>query len=99
MPYNRRKNPTRDLAEPAVVAALRASGCLVLRELPTDLLVYCRGQWKLLEVKTPTATGKVRKRNDQQEQADFCRDYDVPYITTAEAALRYLGLTDSGDGA
>lgn len=57
----------RDSNEPAIIDALRQSGCQVWQlggaGLP-DLLVLCRGQYHALEVKT--ATGKLTKVQAQQ---------------------------------
>lgn len=57
----------RDSNEPAIIDALRQSGCQVWQlggaGLP-DLLVLCRGQYHALEVKT--TTGKLTKVQAQQ---------------------------------
>lgn len=91
MSYNRRINPTRDLAEPDIVDALKKAGWDVYRDLPIDLLCIKGSKVKLLEVKTPTATGKRRKRKDQPEQDAFIAKYEVPVVMTPIDALLAVG--------
>lgn len=62
---------------------------------PVDLLVthgnWPRNTWRLLECKTPTGKkGLLKLRKDQQEQQDFCRDHEVPYVLNGQSALVYL---------
>lgn len=83
----------RDTSELPIVQALEAAGCRVYRALPCDLLVRVRGRWELLEAKTPRSTGNWSKDQRQQTQAEFCAANGVPYVTTAEQALRALGLS------
>lgn len=82
----------RDNSEPDIIAALRKAGFRVYTELPVDLLVYRNDVGvKLLENKTPTSTGKRRKRKDQQAQDEFIALTGTPVVLTAEEALRALG--------
>ena len=46
--------------------------------------------WKLLETKTPTKTGKIRKRKDQEAQDKFCEETSTPRVTSLEEALKAL---------
>ena len=47
---------------------------------------------RLLEAKTPvTKAGKARKRKDQKEQDEFCRDWGIPKVTTPFEALLAVG--------
>lgn len=84
-----------DLSQQPIVKDLRKMGYFVeIIGEPTDLL--CRhfswppNTWKLLECKTPTKTGKLRKRKDQPEQDDFCMRHGVPKVLTVEDALKAL---------
>jgi hypothetical protein len=90
-----RKDAKRDEAEPDVVKALKKAGWDVHRDLPIDLLCLKREgnlvKVRLLEVKTPTKTGKRRKRKDQEEQEAFCKAYDVPCVLTPFEALLAVG--------
>lgn len=82
----------RDQSELKIVAALRAAGFSVWRELPVDLLVWRKDTgFQCLENKTPTKTGKRRSRTDQQAQDDFVRLTETPVVLTAEEALRAMG--------
>ncbi len=96
MPANRRWDARRDLAEPAIVNALEAAGVRVWRELPCDLLTHYRGRWLPLEVKTPTGTGKRRKRSDQAEQDEFIATTGTPVVMTPEQALAVVGAIQEG---
>ncbi len=87
----------RDLSEPDIVDALEKAGCKVYRALPVDLLVRVPrdppGVLRTLECKTnerKDGTAKLDKR--QKEQAEFCALTGTPYVTTAEQALREVGL-------
>lgn len=82
----------KDLTQSRIVATLRAAGVRVwvLHE-PCDLLTHFRGRWLPLECKTPTATGKRKKRSDQAEQDAFIADNEVPVVLTPEEALRAVG--------
>lgn len=89
MPRYRAK---RDHSEPAIKEALEKAGFKVWDWLPVDLLVFRPDTGiRLLENKTPTKTGKRRKRKDQQEQDEFIRLTGTPVALTAEEALRALG--------
>jgi hypothetical protein len=84
--------PRRDISEPEIVSALLKAGYHVWRELPVDLLVWRPDTgFRLLENKTPTKTGKRRKRVDQQKQDEFVRLTGTPVVMTPEEALRALG--------
>lgn len=85
----------RDEAEPAIVVALGQSGFLVWRLLqPCDLLVWRADKgWRLLEVKTPTKSGKQRTRHDQIDQGEFLELTGTPIVKTPMEALRALGAT------
>jgi hypothetical protein len=82
----------RDDSEPNIVKALEKAGFKVWKELPCDLLVYRPDKgFQTLENKTPTKTGKRRKRKDQKAQDEFIRLTGTPVALTAEDALRKLG--------
>ena len=80
-----------------VVAALRAAGCGVVslaavgKGVP-DLLVCARGETLLVEVKDGSKPPSKRKLTDAQ--VDFHRDWRgrIETVTSAEDALRKLGL-------
>lgn len=86
-----RRAAKRDRNEQEIVNALEAVGWQVFRELPTDLLCYRAGVWKVLEVKPP-----ANKRNEprldkrQTEQADFCTLTNTPYAVTPAQAIAAL---------
>lgn len=80
----------RDLSEPDIVTALERIGALVERlDEPCDLLVKFRGVVYLGECKTPGIGRPSKKLN--AKQAEFCRDWNVPYWLTPEDALRSIG--------
>jgi hypothetical protein len=82
----------RDLSESEIVSALRAAGYHVWRDLPVDLLVWRPDTgFRCLENKTPTSTGKRRKRTDQKAQDEFVALTGTPIVMTPEDALRALG--------
>jgi hypothetical protein len=82
----------RDHSESDIVDALKKAGFHVWTSLPVDLLVYRPDTGiRLLENKTPTKTGKRRKRKDQAAQDDFISLTGTPVVLTAEEALRALG--------
>ncbi len=82
----------RDTSEPKIIEALEAAGYHVWTRLPVDLLVWRPDTgFRCLENKTPTRTGKRRKRKDQQEQDDFLALTGCPVALTPEEALRALG--------
>lgn len=91
MRYGLRKDESQD----AIVKAIRAAGwlCFVLHE-PCDLLCWkeARG-WRTLECKTPTKTGKRRKRMDQKTQNEFLALTKTPVVLTPFEALLALGET------
>ena len=82
-----RRAAKRDLAEPAIVAALEAAGAVVFRHLPVDLLIHYRDRWQLLEIKTPGSHPDARQRAQQA----FLRSTGTKIAKTPEEALRALG--------
>lgn len=82
-----------DKTQPEIVKALELAGWEVhYIEEPCDLLCIKHGVAKLLECKTPNRVGgKFKPRADQREQTEFCERNKVPYVTSAESALRALG--------
>ena len=84
----------RDAAEPDIVKALHAAGFRTWRHLPVDLLVWRADRgFAVLEVKTPTRTGKRRSRRDQEAQAAFIADTGCPVVLTPLDALQALKVT------
>lgn len=94
----------RDVAEPAIVEALRGAGAYVARvdgDGLFDLLVGFKGQTFLLEVKTPQKNGRARSRNHEggrgelkPRQADFLDEWcggPVAVVHTSEEALAAIG--------
>lgn len=91
MRYALRKDESQD----AIVKAIRAAGwlCFVMHE-PCDLLCWKQGKgWRVLECKTPTKTGKRRKRLDQKVQDQFLELTKTPVVLTPFDALLALGET------
>ena len=91
MRYALRKDESQD----AIVKAIRAAGwlCFVLHE-PADLLCWKPGKgWQMLECKTPTKTGKQRKRKDQELQKQFLELTGTRVVLTPFEALLALGET------
>lgn len=90
----RRYAAKRDISENAQVKALRKAGCLVWLKLPCDALVWIPRWrvWQPMEFKTPTKSGRRRKRNDQPEQDELLSLTDIPVTLTAEQALEAAGL-------
>jgi hypothetical protein len=84
-----RRAAKRDLAEPAIVKALRAVGAFVyLHDKPVDLSVCYRGKWLWLEVKTPGLGDHAKERKAQRE---FIALHNIPIVTTPTEALRAIG--------
>lgn len=86
-----------DDAQPKIVKALREAGCRVeIIRQPVDLLVrfwsnkYRHFIWTPMEIKTPTKTGKRRKRLDQKAQDDFIAETGTPVVLTKEEALEVI---------
>ncbi len=84
-----------DLAQAEIVEELRRLGYRVeVIGRPVDLLVgldYSSGtRWRLLEVKTPTKSGKKRIRSDKKKQEDFLRETGTPTVCSLEEALQVL---------
>jgi hypothetical protein len=83
----------KDESQAAIVAAIRAAGwlCFILHE-PCDLLCWKKGKgWRTLECKTPTKTGKQRKRTDQKVQEQFLELTGTPVVLSPFDALLALG--------
>lgn len=82
----------RDLAEPAIVAALERIGCFVERlsshGMP-DLLVGYRGVFRLLEVKT----GKRKARGTQAATITALQRMNLPVyvVRSVDDALQAIG--------
>lgn len=82
----------KDTTQRKIVEALEAVHCEVwIIERPCDLLTLFRGRWLPLECKTPTASGKARKRADQAEQTEVIERTCIPVVTTPMEALRAIG--------
>lgn len=89
-----------DQSQTDIVDGLRKLGCkvYVIRE-PCDLLVryydprLIRWMWQTLECKTPTKTGKRRKRTDQDAQEAFLADTQTPVVLNLSQAIEALGLS------
>ena len=83
----------KDGSQSEIVHALRGAGVKVwvLHE-PCDLLTFFRGRWLPLECKTPTPTGKRRKRMDQAEQDAFLAETGCPVVLGVDDALRAVGV-------
>ena len=85
-----RRAAKRDTSEPDIIEALLRVGAQVARlTQPVDLAVRFRGRLYLLECKTP---GKSLDKR-QQTQAEFCREWEIPYVKTPEEALKAIGAT------
>jgi len=82
----------RDHSEPEIKKALEKAGFKVWDHLPVDLLTWRPDKgFQLLENKTPTSTGKRRKRKDQEAQDAFVKLTGTPIALTPEQALKALG--------
>jgi hypothetical protein len=77
----------RDAAEPAIVKALQAAGCSVVRmDKPVDLLIGYRGCTYLCEVKT----GKGKYTEDQKQFFAAWRGSSIPILRTVDDVLAAL---------
>jgi hypothetical protein len=80
-----------------IVDELRALGFHVKHlGLPVDLMVrkpsWPKNTWKLLECKSrKLKNGEVVLDKRQVEQAEFCAEHNVPYVTDSFEALLALG--------
>ena len=92
-----------DLAQAAIVAALRGVGCSVMslagvgvKGCP-DLLVARNGEMILLEVKTPGLERGYSKRH-RAEQADWCTWWKgkSAIVSTVDEALAAIGVEVQG---
>ena len=94
----RRHNDKPDQVTQRIVDELRALHFDALYiGRPVDLAVRAPGwpmnTWMLVEVKRPAnKKGSPRLDKRQKEQAAFCAEHGVPYITSTEQALEYLGV-------
>lgn len=87
MTYARR----RDANEPAIVKALEAAGCDVLRAHDVDLIAGRAGESYLLEVKRPKRATESRITPIQKRlRANWRGHYAI--VTTPEEALCAVGL-------
>jgi len=90
-----RRAAHRDKSEPGIVEALRGVGAHVFKlsgaGVP-DLLVYFRGRWMPLEVKTPKRD-RLRGGDDVLTAAQKVSIALAPYpvVETPEQALRTIG--------
>jgi hypothetical protein len=81
----RRYAAKRDFSEPEIVKALEEVGAKVYRKLPIDLLVYFRGRFHCLEVKTPGEPKHSSKRCKDQDA--FIAETGTPIVKTPEEAI------------
>lgn len=84
-----------DTVKDQIVKGLRKCGYKVwIIERPADLLVGWGNpphlELRMLEVKTPTKTGKRRKRKDQEEQDLFLAETGTPIVMSVEQALEAI---------
>ena len=83
----------RDANEREIIEALRGFGCVVIQEEHIDLWVLPPHlpYWIPLEVKTKTGklTAYQRKLHDQ---LDSNYGYKIAVVTTAEEALKAVGI-------
>lgn len=78
----------RDLTEPAIVAALEAHGVTVFRVSDAgipDLLCAYRGQWVVMEVKSPG--GGLTKAQKAFVSKSASAGVRIPVVQTPEEAL------------
>lgn len=88
-------NKKRDDNELEIVQALERAGCVVYRlDQPFDLLVGFAGITHAIEVKNPK--GKNRLQKGQVEFFEKWNGRPVEIVTTADEALRVVGLAPSG---
>ena len=86
-----------DTTTPDIVGELRERHYIVEHlGRPVDILVrnprWPTNTWKLLECKSrKLKSGKPVLDKRQKDQQEFCEQHQVPYVTTAEEALRALG--------
>lgn len=83
-----------DASQGEIVMALRQAGVDVwVIGWPVDLLLHHRNRFSVMECKAVGA----RPRKSQTQQQDFCRQFGVPIVHTAEEALLVLGLVPPKD--
>lgn len=88
-----RRAARRDGNEPAIVSALEAAACDVVKiSTPCDLIVGRAGRTYLLEVKNPDVPPSQRKL--KPEQLLFLNNWRGQYdvVETVEDALQAVGL-------
>ena len=88
-----------DASQQAIIDGLRKLGVKVwVIEEPCDLLTlywsskYQTFLWQPLECKTPTKTGKRRKRTDQAEQDEFIAGTGTPVVLSLDEAIAALKI-------
>jgi hypothetical protein len=79
----------RDIAEPGIVATLKAIGCDVERGTDVDLFVGFRGVGYLIEIKTPGPSAKRLRPLQKRLQAIFKSQYHV--VKDSKEALIAIG--------
>jgi hypothetical protein len=92
-----------DQSQAEIVKGLRDAGYWVeVIRRPVDLVVGLKKfnlktedfrsvySWTLLEVKTPTNSGKRRNRTDQALQDQFIKETGTPVVMTLQQALEAL---------
>lgn len=95
-----RRAAHRDKSEPAIVDALRDVGAHVLKlsgKGVPDLLVFFRGTWTPLEVKTPKKDrmrGNLDAFTPAQKEVLAVAPYQV--VETVDQALKVIGLGRDG---
>jgi len=73
-------------------------GVKVWTKLPSDLLTlywsskYQTFLWQPIECKTPTKSGRRRKRKDQAEQDEFLSSTGTPVVLSLTDAIEALKL-------
>ena len=80
----------KDMAQTAIVQALRRCGCDVLVTDATDLIVGRAGLTYILEVKNPGYTDRDLKPSQIKLRDHWRGQYAI--VTTAEEALRAVGV-------
>jgi hypothetical protein len=82
----------KDTVQQEIVKGLRKCGYrVIILGRPVDIGVWRPPNFYLLmEIKSPTSTGKRRKRKDQPEQDRFIEENHIPVVTSLEEALKVL---------
>lgn len=86
-----------DTVQQEIVEGLRAAGYRVeIIGKPVDLAVFVQPfgstspAWLMVEVKTPTKSGKRRRRADQEAQDAFIAETGTPVVMSLKEALAAL---------